>query len=545
VGSLNDFWDTSQRANDFLRTGRTGNAGDILRNQNDSFLIVDTDDNWVGGAPTGGNGGDNLGTGSPCTGSTQCPSGWACIDGICQQGGNSGGSGGGGNQGQPGPGGGDCDPDDPESPCNTGGPGSCQQAPGCGDNEQATDCCGTRCCSFGSSSSSRPGVHCWCGPCPPWPTCSDFCEAYLKANGEPGPGCSEGRDGNSCDSCSYCQGGQCVKDLPSFTPCWCEGNECNGGNCQKCETDPESRDYGECTLDASNCQQCATITNHKCPCGRLFTGPVVLPPITVCKPYGAGGLLPINLAQQEAARRCNEICSGDDVDPDPCTPKTGLVNRCCFADTGCRNPKCGTGQETVGSTVGPDGLGCVTCKVTFPLPSECEPCDCNCDNDCPNCQLCGADGKCYPDPACEDDEDLMVRVVETQTVYTGNWMCSVLVEDNPSCMGEWVQQSEPSSVTTREYTLTKQSYDGRQTIGNSGPDSGNACATAPRYTSIGSGGQQIYWYGSGTAPIGGECPLSTPELSCPNNAPGTNVCSTFNPQGNYSVYSTSVSYFRA
>ena len=29
-----------------------------------------------------------------------------------------------------------------------------------------------------------------------------------------------------------------------------------------------------------------------------------------------------------------------------------------------------------------------------------EACDCNCHDDCPECELCGADGKCYPDPAC-------------------------------------------------------------------------------------------------------------------------------------------------
>jgi hypothetical protein len=34
------------------------------------------------------------------------------------------------------------------------------------------------------------------------------------------------------------------------------------------------------------------------------------------------------------------------------------------------------------------------------VPESCKECDCNCHNDCPSCQLCGADGTCYPDPNC-------------------------------------------------------------------------------------------------------------------------------------------------
>jgi hypothetical protein len=41
--------------------------------------------------------------------------------------------------------------------------------------------------------------------------------------------------------------------------------------------------------------------------------------------------------------------------------------------------------------------------VTDDIPSECKECDCNCRNDCPDCQICGTDGTCQPDPACEPD----------------------------------------------------------------------------------------------------------------------------------------------
>lgn len=304
---------------------------------------------------------------------------------------------GGGGQNQQNSPGQDCDPDDPNSPCNTGGPGACQQTPNCGDTE-GRDCCGTRCCSFGSASSTRPGVHCWCSECPPWPTCSDFCEAYLKANGEPGPGCAEGRDGNSCDSCSVCESGECVKDTFS-PPCWCEGEGCNTNGCYKCNTDPESFDYGDCEFDGSNCQQCATIRNHMCPCGRLFTGPIILPDITVCKAYGAGGLLPINLAQQKAVEMCNELCKGEPADP--CKPRCSTPVRC--TDTGTGVLACKPGETQVGS-IESGGEMCLLCEACdySGLPDSCKECDCNCNDDCPSCQLCGADGTCYPDPACEN-----------------------------------------------------------------------------------------------------------------------------------------------
>jgi len=371
---LSDFWDAGNRANDFLRTGSTSNSRDLLRNPGDSFVVKDSNDSWVGGAPTGSGG-----TAS-CHSSTQCPSGYACVNGQCTPMSAGG-------QNQQNSAGQDCDPDDPNSPCNTGAPGACQQTANCGDTD-GKDCCGTRCCSFGSASSSRPGVHCWCSDCPPWPTCSDFCEAYLKANGEPGPGCSEGVDGNSCDACNYCQSGQC-RPTTFSPPCWCEGSECNAGNCEKCQKESDKADFGECVFDGSNCKQCATIRNHLCPCNRI------LPDITVCKAYVEGGLPPINLPQQEAARRCEEECAK----PDPCEPKCSSVTRC--TDTGTGVAACLEGETQTG-TLQAGGETCVFCQKcnTEDLPESCKDCDCNCHDDCPDCQLCGADGTCQPDPKC-------------------------------------------------------------------------------------------------------------------------------------------------
>jgi len=387
---FNNFWnDRADAANDFLRTGQTGGDPSLFSRDNEFSQKIESQNTTNNG----------LSAGASCISTSQCPSGWGCVNGVCTQLNN--GSSGGGNS----PGGGrDCDPDDPESPCNSGGPNSCQQTPQCGDTaDEARDCCGTRCCSFGSASSSRPGVHCWCDKCPPWPGCTSFCESYLKANGEVGPGCKEGRDGNSCDSCTECDGNVGGECQPIFAgaPCWCEGKECNAGGCQKCDTDTESDNFGDCTFEPSGCQQCATIRNHLCPCN------VILPPITVCKPYGQGGLLPINLAQQEAAKRCSELCkTGCDV----CDDLVLYGNRCCFSDSGCTFPQCEQNQVTVGSSVDPTtGLGCVTCKTTYPnlskctgqpKPPECEQNECNCHSDCPDCDKCSSLGTCVPDPLC-------------------------------------------------------------------------------------------------------------------------------------------------
>lgn len=318
MGLLNWWNDNESQAERFLKTGT---YNDLVRNR-PSYSSN-----------------NNNGSSNGCTSSSQCGANFACVGGQCVR------MDAGGNNGQvnyPG----QCDSDDPTAPCNAGGPNSCQQTPTpCGSDtsrDDARDCCGTRCCSFGSASSTRPGIHCYCGECPPWPTCSSFCEAYLKANGEKGPGCSEGRDGNSCDSCTHCASGQCVPNLSNFTPCWCDdGNECSTKDCQRCQTDPEKEDYGECYFEEEGCQKCASIVNHLCPCGK------VLSPITVCQPYNGGGLLPINQAQQQAAEQCAELCKNDD---------------------------------------------------------ECPPVECHCHDDCgdDDCSICDEEGTCQPNPACED-----------------------------------------------------------------------------------------------------------------------------------------------
>ena len=250
---LNRWWDKAAgQANRFLETGA---FSDVVRNRPINLNIYERGEDI-----------DKTNeTTSGCVSSNSCPSGYACVNGVCRR--MSASSGQTGGQ-WPTPG--DCDQDDPESPCNSGGPESCQTSPNCGpdENRPARDCCGKRCCSFGSMSSRRPGVNCYCGDCPPYPQeCNSFCSGYLAANGEAGPGCSEGSSGNSCSACDYCDNGTCQPK--SNTPCFCGEGECDG-DCKKCDTDEESPTFGQCKTETEDCQDCASVSNVRCSCGKIL-----------------------------------------------------------------------------------------------------------------------------------------------------------------------------------------------------------------------------------------------------------------------------------
>ncbi len=388
--SFNDFWNTSNRANDFLRTGK---LNDTVRDSNTTFSVKTKD--WDGNitepppavtAPQGGS----------CHSTSQCPAGWACIGYVCTQ--MTPGSG--DQQWQSAGSGGDCDPNDPVSPCNAGGEGACQQAPTCegGLAEEARDCCGTRCCSFGSASSPRPGVHCFCGKCPPYPGCTQFCDNYLKANGDPGPGCKEGFKGNSCDNCTYCEGnvgGEC-KPIEVNAPCWCEqSTDCSQASpgfnyshkgCLECQTDETKPGFGDCTyVGDEKCQDCSTIRNYMCPCNK------VIDPVTACA-VRSEGVTAISKAQKKARDICDELC---EADPNECVPRNRTEKRCCFEDYGdCTNPSCDPGTIQIGSIFDDNGYGCVICQYPEEFVDSCCVPECNCHDDCGECEQCNNEGKC-------------------------------------------------------------------------------------------------------------------------------------------------------
>ena len=407
---LNSWWnDQAQKAEEFLSTGT---YNDTVRNR----------------SSYSDSGGDIYAY-NKCTSSSQCSSGHACVGGNCVR------MDAGGSNGQvnyPG----QCNSNSPGG-CGSGGPGACQPAPTpCGDGGGGGSCCGSRCCTFGSATSALPGIHCHCGDCPPLPGCNAFCESYLKANGEPGPGCSEGRDGNSCTECEYCESGEC---LPlGSAPCWCDdGNDCAAVDCHRCQTDPEAAGFGTCQFNAEGCQECAQITNHVCSCNLVLT------PVTVCRPYGYSGTATINLAQQLANEVCAEAC---EKEPDPCKPKCTSVTRC--TDTGTGVASCLEGERQTG-TLEAGGVTCVFCETCDydNLPESCKDCDCNCHDDCPDCQICAADGTCQPDPNCAEARSTWVKAAIPFT-YEG---CSYSEDAN---VGGCIDLGETGNSETNEIDRT-------------------------------------------------------------------------------------------
>lgn len=250
-----------------------------------------------------------------CTANSQCGSGWACVNGRCQQVPDDSGTTG----GISGPG--DCDTTDEideelkECPSKDGGPDGCQENPTCGDGSpdegDPDDCCSDeRCCQYGSLSSPFPGVRCFCGPCPPYGECSQFCDSYLKANGEPGPGCQEFFNGNSCDSCTFCDISLTCQPLDD-APCYCDGGkECNKSEgCLTCNVDPESPSFGECEEDPISCKECVTII-HTCCVGTT------LPEFQYCQPKGSLGLPIYESALEYAKKLCAQKYGDDCCEPE-------------------------------------------------------------------------------------------------------------------------------------------------------------------------------------------------------------------------------------
>jgi len=379
---LNSWWkDSADKADNFLETGA---YNDVVRN---APLNNDV---------TGGSSND-FNQLNECTSSAQCPAGYACIDGQCTF--MSTGPTGGSSNGQWNSAGG-CNQNDPNPPCNSGGPNSCSQKPNCGKtpDPRPQDCCGARCCSYGSASSPRPGVHCWCGECPPWPSgkkCSIFCDGYTAANGESVMGCNED---NSCNECNECDLFSKECEPKSDAPCWCEGSGCP--DCFKCNSEPTSGNFGACTVASPGaCSVCTHVDSYKCPCGETVG------PITACTKYGPGGsgyggnvVLTTKTALQIAKEQCAPLSSCD-----PC--KGTCTSRTYCTDTTGPPPPCPPGNKCTNTgTLSAGGVDCTfrtECDMSN-VPESCKDCDCNCHDDCPYCQVCGADGVCRPDPACSD-----------------------------------------------------------------------------------------------------------------------------------------------
>lgn len=194
--------------------------------------------------------------------------------------------------------------------------------------------------------------------------------------------------------------GNCRPQTNGAAPCHCD--PLSVPECTKCNED------GTTSPDPTSCQKCVTITNTECPgCDATILSQ------TCCYPLQdwENGLSPVNRCQAEIDAECAELCDKPDATPKP-DPCQGI---CTEEKIGPLPGDCTTVADQIDLADGHRALitGCIEaggqaavlyndCDVSN-VPDSCKGCDCNCHNDCPDCQLCGADGTCYPDPSCPTD----------------------------------------------------------------------------------------------------------------------------------------------
>lgn len=282
-----------------------------------------------------------------------------------------------------------CEPDPPDNGCRKSG---CGPDPG-----KAHDCCGEeRCCRY-SANGFGVTTRCFCGPCPPKDDqCNSFCSSFKSATGDLMPGCDPS---SVCDECSDCIGGfsgtMCSAKVEGTAPCQCEGSGC-GLSCENCDPD------GVCRLD---CERCTVPypTYARCSCGYFES----IAYVNVC---GERKTISVD---------CESLCRNED---DPCAGSCSTVTWCEGAEPPCPPRSTCTNNGFVSA----GGRTCyfkTVCNKSS-VPPECEECDCNCDDDCRDCEICGSSGICIDDPEC-GEQDLVWESPSEFPGYPGNTLNSV------------------------------------------------------------------------------------------------------------------------
>lgn len=391
----------------------------------------------------------------------------------------------------------------------------------CG-SENAVDCPGARSCRYDAYGT----VNCFCGE-PEQQGCSSFCTSYSQSFGGEAAGCS----GLACDECSFCEEifvsatGSCKQQTNGTAPCHC--NPLDVPECTKCNED------GTTSVDLKSCQKCVTITNTECSaCDATVASQ------TCCYTLEdwENGLSPVNRCQEEVAKKCAEICDKPDVPPrvDPCQ------GECTEEKIGPFAGDCASVADQIDLADGHRAVitGCIEaggqaavlyndCDMSN-VPDECKGCDCNCHNDCPNCQLCGADGTCYqdPDPKCAPGATPSTVTIRTiNSDYDEEYLCA----NYQNCTGIIISSRLVGTSTTTVST-TYADYQARYV--NNGTT--RPCDTYTRYVTP--AGKS--WYESGRQGIGGpivngHCPGG--QYECPIFCNGNRISS-------WQEYSSSVSF---
>ena len=334
-----------------------------------------------------------------CGTNSQCPTGYACIDGTCVK-----------IYTRDGSQWGTCGDGQINFPCRTKSDKQCSNSrPGPGDCLESD--CGAgnpKCCRQNPNGS----VDCYCGNCEDveWGLCDPFCDSYYKSFGINPAGCNSPSDdgggpcgGNICSACEECNDDEFAGTFKCNpyqfgdigAPCWCSEVGCDKP-CEKCNKDNESPEFGDCEFKADICQSCCSRTNVECPCG------ILIPFISTCTSYD--GLTCPNVLFRKIAAECDKLCENE---PDPCLPTcTTQTFTIDAADLGTFEPgPCPTGnvcRKSGEMIVGSEAVVFYE-KCNFDdSPESCKEVECNCNADCATCKSCNAEGKCEDDPSCQN-----------------------------------------------------------------------------------------------------------------------------------------------
>ena len=331
-----------------------------------------------------------------CFDSNTCAAGWACVGGFCAQ------SAGGSRSG--------CGDDyEDGSSCGGNGVNDCTKS-ACGESGISpgnNNCCdGLRCCRRDSSGK----IQCRCGPCSPPPSsCSRWCDGYEEALGKKGPNCSDVTKCSECETCAF-QGidspDQCEPLGGNAAPCNCAEDPQPPGPCKKCG------ENGIWVADEENCETCWQV-EVSCGCARTTE---------VCCLPGSGSQAGKSQCQSRALANCYKFCDGggDDGGDDACVGNCTGVTWCPPDQP---EPPCP--PQTTCTANGSISAGGKTCFIRTDcnksnVPDSCGECDCNCVDDCPDCKICNANGKCVDDPNCLYDHYNIVM-----TFSSCGWSSSV------------------------------------------------------------------------------------------------------------------------
>lgn len=260
--------------------------------------------------------------------------------------------------------------------------------------------------------------------------CNPFCQSYYDSYGENPDGCPEPFD-SECKDCNELS--DTITDKPATFEMSCHCSQaipptdcvvCNTGNgvwetsslCRK-KTPPSPR--GECVCQRTGCSisktttvpwnggTCASIIGYR-NVGFLHASGSPNMTCLYCNINDNGSVVCTDSLTGELC--CAEGASDECI----CYERNGKIEcwKACSPDVRC-NP---TDDKT--SCTYPAGPECSDCEVCDQTTLKCKPdptcgggCgsintagttsrSCNCHSQCGTCELCNANGRCYPDPGC-------------------------------------------------------------------------------------------------------------------------------------------------